>query len=1540
MPEILMTTRDMRRIFLFASLILLLYAAPSQADTTVGGRIAADTTWTLANSPYVVTSSVQVYGTTSTPVTLTIEPGVTVKFNNNMSLQIGSGANKGALISQGTSTNRITFTRSGTSGAWTGLNFQDGTVDGTTIIEYADIQYSAGVTITSASPTIRNSTITNVTGYGLTLNSSNPVIDTVTISNAGIYGIYLSSSSPIITSGSLSNSSTTGHGIYGTGSPSISNYTVSIVNTANYYGIYLSSGSTSSLSITNSSIANGLYLGTANITPTITGNTITNSDNSPVHAGANIIGQIMNNNTVTGMSSAGKIEVVSEQVRQDARWAKWNAPYVVVSGTVSIYKDTTSPSTLTIDPGVTVKFASGAGLQIANGASQGALVAQGTAGNRITFTRNGTSGTWVGLSFHDGTIDNSTIIEYADVQYSTGVYITQASPVIRNSTITDVTGNGLYLITSNPTLENVTISNNGSYGIYMPYSSSPVINGGSITNTNTTGYGIYGVGSPVISNLTVSIVNTPGNYGIRFTGTSSSLSITNSSITNGLYLSTTGIVPVITGNTFWNSDNFPIHAGANIIGQIMNNNTVNGMTAAGRIEIVGETINQDARWKQWPSPYLAYNGTIYVFKDVATAATLTIDPGVIIKFNANTGLQVGNGSPRGVLSAVGTAVTKILFTTSSPTPAPGSWTGITFSGAGAGASVLENAIIEYAGYGTNYFNANIALLSSGPAVRKTISQNSAGSGIFVQNATMTPLISSCTVTGNKWGVYSLNSNPIVSDTIITGNTTAGVTNANSATTVDARNSWWGSATGPTHPGNPGGTGNVVSDYVLYSPWLTQQPGTSSVTISDTQAMPSSLNPDGDFTTISATISEQSDWTITIADNSMNQVRHLSGTGFSVNSAWYGENDQGQKVADGDYYYWIDAYSTAWGVHASSPQGLLMVSRQLPIAIFTQPANNQMFAAGSTIAVTGTATDSTDFFRYTLAYGVGVNPTSWVTIKNTTNTVTNGLLHSWDTSGLAGGVYTLKLSVLDHSNNEAVETAALRLLAVQNQAVSEAFFSPNADEVKDTTTVSASVNYPSNWTISIKNGSGGTVRTYTGEGTAINQAWDGKDVSSQVVADGLYTFQVDAVSTETAVAALPKTGTVTVDSTPPSAQITAPAPNAPVRNVMSITGTASDTNFSDYRLEYGPAGGSGPWSTITATASGVTGGVLGTWATNDSTNTILLQNDAYALRLVATDKAGNSSSASVPVNGDNLILSGISASSNTLDTNTSQSVSIFFTINSAATVTVKAVPEKQGPTGSPVYQTSQNMTNGGAGSFSWDGRDGTGKVVPDEAYLFILEASDGTKTDSYNPPAPTGTGSVTCTADTYDPYKNDPLIINYTLSQPARVTLSMQRAGVQPFDIMSAVPQVSGSYSYEWDGRGPVGEIVSDALNNRCMIASLLGENAIVTSGDTPKVSAVKSDPYMITLSYGQFTKILYSLSRNATVTVTLDKYQGLSIMLISGESQAEGEHELSWNGLDPSDQTGKALTASSEGTYNVTVEAVNPSTGSKSRYRAYLHLSD
>jgi hypothetical protein len=58
---------------------------------------------------------------------------------------------------------------------------------------------------------------------------------------------------------------------------------------------------------------------------------------------------------------------------------------------------------------------------------------------------------------------------------------------------------------------------------------------------------------------------------------------------------------------------------------------------------------------------------------------------------------------------------------------------------------------------------------------------------------------------------------------IVGNTSYGMYSDVAYLTVNAENNWWGAASGPYHPTlNSGGTGNEVSDYVDFSPYMTNE----------------------------------------------------------------------------------------------------------------------------------------------------------------------------------------------------------------------------------------------------------------------------------------------------------------------------------------------------------------------------------------------------------------------------------------------------------------------------------------------------------------------------------------------------------------------------------------------------------------------------------------------------------------------------------------------------------------------------------------------
>jgi flagellar hook assembly protein FlgD len=322
----------------------------------------------------------------------------------------------------------------------------------------------------------------------------------------------------------------------------------------------------------------------------------------------------------------------------------------------------------------------------------------------------------------------------------------------------------------------------------------------------------------------------------------------------------------------------------------------------------------------------------------------------------------------------------------------------------------------------------------------------------------------------------------------------------------------------------------------------------------------------------------------------------------------------------------------------------------------------------------------------------------------------------------------------------------------------------------------------------------------------------------------------------------------------------------------------------------------------------------------------------------SDKASNTATASVPVSVDNLILSGISASSHVLDTSTGQTAAISYSINKPATVTLKIVPEKLGVSGTPVYQTAANCVEAGSYSFTWNGRNTAGNIVPDEAYLYIVEATDGARTDSYAPAAPAGRGSFTCTqSNGYYPYKNIPLTISYAVTQPERVDINIHW-GAQDFKIMDGVPHEAGSYTHTWDGRDPSNKVLNGGGVAYCSAPSSLAENHIITTGNVPKVTSVAADPYQLDLSFGQIGKVKYSISSTANITVKLISPTGGEIVLLSNQSQTAGDYEVSWVATDSSDPDGKKFQINSEGDYTIQVTAVNPANGGSSVMRGNVRI--
>jgi len=129
----------------FAMLAIGIVGVSAGGPTYVSGIISSDTTWTAADSPYIVTGSILV----EEGVTLTIDPGVVVKFENETYMKI-----EGYLVAQGTKSNGITFTSNAAlpnEGDWGGIRIRptagttfdgnDNYINGS-VLDYVTIKYA------------------------------------------------------------------------------------------------------------------------------------------------------------------------------------------------------------------------------------------------------------------------------------------------------------------------------------------------------------------------------------------------------------------------------------------------------------------------------------------------------------------------------------------------------------------------------------------------------------------------------------------------------------------------------------------------------------------------------------------------------------------------------------------------------------------------------------------------------------------------------------------------------------------------------------------------------------------------------------------------------------------------------------------------------------------------------------------------------------------------------------------------------------------------------------------------------------------------------------------------------------------------------------------------------------------------------------------------------------------------------------------------------------------------------------------------------
>jgi len=442
--------------------VLLFSAFQLNAQTNIGGIISTNTTLNLAGSPYTVTSTL----TVNAGVTLTVQPGVLVRFSNSVGMNVNGTLNA----------NGATFTSSAASptrGIWSNINFGSGSA-GSSTIKNSTINFANSISVSGAyTLNIDTTTIAEFSGSPLSVSG------TATCRNVIIQNSNTNLSAPGTLS-LLNNSSIVNMGV---SNP----------------GVILTSGS--NFTLTNSSISgcrNPITLnGTANLT---------------FGAGASISNNVQKAIIVTFSSLSNNWTIPGAEVAYLFNTSGFtvNAGVTFTVGNEAVLKFQSSTS-LTVDGTINANASSGNAIFFTSwrddnwgGDSNGDVSATAPARND-----------WTGIRFNPGS--NASVLRRVQQRFANrGVEVNNANPTIDLSSF-EINTHGISLLNAAaPNITNNTIGSSSSTPIAMSFEANPVFtnNAFSFSDNNFDAIGLYG--GSMTANGTVRVRNLTGINNVTY----------------------------------------------------------------------------------------------------------------------------------------------------------------------------------------------------------------------------------------------------------------------------------------------------------------------------------------------------------------------------------------------------------------------------------------------------------------------------------------------------------------------------------------------------------------------------------------------------------------------------------------------------------------------------------------------------------------------------------------------------------------------------------------------------------------------------------------------------------------------------------------------------------------------------------------------------------------------------------------------------------------------------------------------------------------
>lgn len=765
--------------------LLLLFGAflivyGTNAQTTLSSHFTVNTTLTVANSPYIINGNLNV----NDGVTLTIDEGVEIRFNGGRYFQV-----YGTLNAKGV---KFTSNTTATKGAWDGIyvSWEGSSVFGTVSLDSCTVEYASNLYVRKGTLTLRKTTIDNFSGNGVVLYAQGTLnITESTIKNCNAHPINLNG--PGLLKGSNTNNLTgnTNDYIYYEFNDVPGNFYTPKFNIP-YRLTTFRIGANATWNIEpgvelksfNSEITiNGKIkaLGTAD-KPIVfdmhpgssywLGINITNSAVDTACIFQNCIFKSAKNNNDAYVAMG--IDAASP-LFENCKFTD-NGRNLFVSGisNPTFTNCTFGPSTILsgeaynigIDMNVNIDF------------STDSIYFNNNEIKAIKILPNTTvinDGHLKKLKFKN--LDNPTYCLYdATTVHDTASLVIDAGVVIKcRNNNSAIWANGK-LTGIGTELEPIVFTHIADDNFGNPKDSQNDGQQG-LGNSSSGRIGIHGASTSHIKNWKIHYGGlNSGNWAVVV---SKGNIIENCEIKNshrGIYFYDNA---QLLNNTLTNINTYPVGRRVNQGNPVLIGNTVSSVGTLGIL--IGEFSNDSPTLK--PYDFAGFTNAAYVIENnlaIAAGNVVTMEPGVVIKFQNNTG---GYLTVNGALKAIGKKDNKIIFTSinddsaggdtnnngTSTTPGTSDWQGIDFTNSASDTeNILKNCEVRYSGY--YYFYSSIRITDCRVVMDSTLVNFSywGSLGIF---GTANPEITNCQF-------YNMNNAPIYMDMFsnptFSGNTVA------------------------------------------------------------------------------------------------------------------------------------------------------------------------------------------------------------------------------------------------------------------------------------------------------------------------------------------------------------------------------------------------------------------------------------------------------------------------------------------------------------------------------------------------------------------------------------------------------------------------------------------------------------------------------------------------------------------------------------------------------------------------------------------------